>query len=324
MTKSVLVTGCAGFIGYNLSKKLIHQEYSVTGIDSLNTAYDKKFKELRLKDLENEKKFQFVNKNLSDEDSLNELNDFDIVYHMGARAGVRQSFKDPLSYIKDNTIATTNVANFCKNNNIKKMILASTSSIYGNSGDKEMVEDLDEKINPPSIYASTKLSGETLAKTILSSHDTDLIITRFFTVYGPYGRPDMSILRFIHWIMENKEVIIFGDGEQRRSFTYVDDVIELLLKVQNCDRSETFNVGNNKTSSLNEVIKIIENFSNKEARVNYQPRAFRDPDVVLPSLSKSKQKLDWEPSTNIEEGIKSTIEWYSSIQDKIKDYTYIE
>ena len=324
MTKNVLVTGCAGFIGYNLSKKLIHQEYSVTGIDSLNTAYDKKFKELRLKDLENEKNFQFVNNNLSDEDSLNELNNFDIVYHMGARAGVRQSFKDPLSYIKDNTIATTNVANFCKDNNIQKMILASTSSIYGNSGDKEMVEDLDEKINPPSIYASTKLSGETLAKTILSSHDTNLMITRFFTVYGPYGRPDMSILRFIHWIMENKEVIIFGDGEQRRSFTYVDDVVKLLLKVQNCDNSETFNVGNNKTSSLNEVIKIIEKFSNKEARVNNQPRAFRDPDVVLPSLSKSKQILDWEPSTNIEEGIKSTIEWYSSFQDKIKDYTYIE
>jgi len=324
MTKNVLVTGCAGFIGYNLSKKLIHQEYSVTGIDSLNTAYDKKFKELRLNDLENEKNFQFVNNNLSDEDSLNELNNFDIVYHMGARAGVRQSFKDPLSYIEDNTIATTNVANFCKDNNIQKMILASTSSIYGNSGDKEMVEDLDEKINPPSIYASTKLSGETLAKTILSSHDTNLIITRFFTVYGPYGRPDMSILRFIHWIMENKEVIIFGDGEQRRSFTYVDDVVKLLLKVQNCDNSETFNVGNNKTSSLNEVIKIIEKFSNKEARVNNQPRAFRDPDVVLPSLSKSKQILDWEPSTNIEEGIKSTIEWYSSFQDKIKDYTYIE
>jgi len=324
MTKNVLVTGCAGFIGYNLSKKLIHQEYSVTGIDSLNTAYDKKFKELRLKDLENEKNFQFVNNNLSDEDSLNELNNFDIVYHMGARAGVRQSFKDPLSYIKDNTIATTNVANFCKDNNIQKMILASTSSIYGNSGDKEMVEDLDEKINPPSIYASTKLSGETLARTILSPHDTNLIITRFFTVYGPYGRPDMSILRFIHWIMENKEVIIFGDGEQRRSFTYIDDVVELLLKVQNCKSSDTFNVGNNKTSSLNEVIKIIENFSNKEARVNNQPRAFRDPDVVLPSLSKAKQILNWEPSTNIEDGIKSTIEWYSSFQDKIKDYTYIK
>ena len=323
MTKNVLVTGCAGFIGFNLSKTLIKENNNVYGIDSLNNAYDKKFKDLRLQILESENNFQFISNDLSDEDSLNELGDIDIVYHMGARAGVRQSFNDPLSYIKDNTIATTNVANFCKNNDISKMILASTSSIYGNSGEKEMVEDIDEKINPPSIYASTKLSGETLARTILSSQNTNLIITRFFTVYGPYGRPDMSILRFIHWIMENKEVKIFGDGEQRRSFTYIDDVVDLLLKVQDCDSNETFNVGNNKTSSLNEVVKIIEHFSNKKARVINEPRAFRDPDVVLPSLSKSKNILKWEPKTNIEDGIKATIEWYSSFQDKIKDFTYI-
>ena len=323
MTKNVLVTGCAGFIGFNLSKTLIEENNNVYGIDSLNNAYDKKFKDLRLQNLESENNFQFISNDLSDEDSLNELGDIDIVYHMGARAGVRQSFNDPLSYIKDNTIATTNVANFCKNNDISKMILASTSSIYGNSGEKEMVEDIDEKINPPSIYASTKLSGETLARTILSSQNTNLIITRFFTVYGPYGRPDMSILRFIHWIMENKEVKIFGDGEQRRSFTYIDDVVDLLLKVQDCDSNETFNVGNNKTSSLNEVVKIIEHFSNKKAQVVNEPRAFRDPDVVLPSLSKSKNILKWEPKTNIEDGIKATIEWYSSFQDKIKDFTYI-
>ena len=323
MTKNVLVTGCAGFIGFNLSKTLIKENNNVYGIDSLNNAYDKKFKDLRLQNLISENNFQFISNDLSDEDSLNDLADIDIVYHMGARAGVRQSFNDPLSYIKDNTIATTNVANFCKNNNISKMILASTSSIYGNSGEKEMVEDIDEKINPPSIYASTKLSGETLARTILSSHNTNLIITRFFTVYGPYGRPDMSILRFIHWIMENKEVKIFGDGEQRRSFTYIDDVVDLLLKVQDCDSNETFNVGNNKTSSLNEVVKIIEHFSNKKAQVVNEPRAFRDPDVVLPSLSKSKNILKWEPKTNIEDGIKATIEWYSSFQDKVKDFTYI-
>lgn len=323
MTKNVLVTGCAGFIGFNLSKTLIKENNNVYGIDSLNNAYDKKFKDLRLQILESENNFQFISNDLSDEDSLKDIADIDIVYHMGARAGVRQSFNDPLSYIKDNTIATTNVANFCKNNDISKMILASTSSIYGNSGEKEMVEDIDEKINPPSIYASTKLSGETLARTILSSHNTNLIITRFFTVYGPYGRPDMSILRFIHWIMENKEVKIFGDGEQRRSFTYIDDVVDLLLKVQDCDSNETFNVGNNKTSSLNEVVKIIEHFSNKKAQVVNEPRAFRDPDVVLPSLSKSKKILKWEPKTNIEDGIKATIEWYSSFQDKIKDFTYI-
>ena len=324
MTKNVLVTGCAGFIGFNLSNTLIKENYNVYGIDSLNNAYDKKFKELRLQKLETESNFHFINNDLSNEDSLNDLVDIDIVYHMGARAGVRQSFNDPVSYIKDNIIATTNVANFCKKNAISKMILASTSSIYGNSGENEMVEDIDEKINPPSIYASTKLSGETLAKTILSSENTNLIITRFFTVYGPYGRPDMSILRFIHWIMEGKEVIIFGDGEQRRSFTFIDDVIDHLIKVQSCDSNETFNVGNNKTSSLNEVIQIIENYSNKKAEIVNEPRAFRDPDVVLPSLNKSKNILDWEPKTNIEDGIKATIEWYSSFQDKIKDFTYIK
>ncbi len=323
MTKNVLVTGCAGFIGYNLSKELLNQEYKILGIDSLNNAYDKNFKKLRLEHLNVFSNFQFLNKDLSNEDSLNEVKNIDYVYHMGARAGVRQSFNDPLSYIRDNTIATTNVANYCKNNNISKLVLASTSSIYGNSGEKEMVEEFDEKINPPSIYASTKLSGETLAKNILSTLETKLIITRFFTVYGPFGRPDMSILRFIHWIMENKEVIIFGDGEQRRSFTFIDDVVSILLKAKDCSSNETFNVGNNKTSSLNEVIKIIEDVSKKSAKVVNQPRAFRDPDIVLPSLIKSKKILGWEPLTDIEEGIKKTVEWYSTFQDKIKDFIYI-
>ena len=234
MTKNVLVTGCAGFIGFNLSKTLLKENHNVYGVDSLNNAYDKKFKELRLQNLESEINFHFTNNDLSNEDSLNELVDIDIVYHMGARAGVRQSFNDPLSYIKDNTIATTNVANFCKKNDISKMILASTSSIYGNSGEKEMVEGIDEKINPPSIYASTKLSGETLAKTILSSQNTNLIITRFFTVYGPYGRPDMSILRFIHWIMENKEVKIFGDGAIYEKFHFHEFPLPLAKKMTPC------------------------------------------------------------------------------------------
>ena len=324
MTKNILVTGCAGFIGFNLAKTLINQNFNVIGIDSLNNAYDTKFKELRLNNLNSDSNFKFFNKDLSIVDSLNQIEDIDIVYHMGARAGVRASFEDPISYIKDNTIATTNVANFCKNNDVSKMILASTSSIYGNSGDKEMVEDVDEKINPPSIYASTKLSGETLAKTILSEHDTNLIITRFFTVYGPYGRPDMSILRFIHWIMENQNLIIFGDGEQKRSFTFIGDVVEFLIKAQNCNGSETFNIGNNKTSSLNEVVGIIEKVSGKKANVVNKPRAFRDPDVVLPSLNKSKEILEWEPTTNIEDGIKLTIEWYSTFQDTIKDFEYIK
>lgn len=323
MVKNILVTGCAGFIGYNLSNKLLSSDFNVFGIDSLNDAYDNEFKKLRLEELSEKKHFQFRHADLSSKDALENINDIDVVFHMGARAGVRQSFKDPLSYIKDNTVATTNVANYCGENSVSKMILASTSSIYGNSGDKEMVENEDEKIDPPSIYAATKLSGETLAKTILSTHDTKLVITRFFTVYGPFGRPDMSILRFIHWILENKDVVIYGDGEQRRSFTYIEDVINLLLKTLNTDNNDTFNVGSNMTTSLNEIIKIIETAANTKARVTNEPRAFRDPDVVLPSLKKSKEILNWEPSVDIQQGIEKTIQWYLSYQDKIKELKYI-
>ena len=323
MVKNILVTGCAGFIGYNLSNKLLSSDFNVFGIDSLNDAYDNEFKKLRLDELSEKKNFQFRHADLSSKDALENLNDIDVVFHMGARAGVRQSFKDPLSYIKDNTVATTNVANYCGENSVSKMILASTSSIYGNSGDKEMVENEDEKIDPPSIYAATKLSGETLAKTILSTHKTKLVITRFFTVYGPFGRPDMSILRFIHWILENKDVVIYGDGEQRRSFTYIEDVINLLLKTMNTDNNDTFNVGSNMTTSLNEIIKIIETTANTQARVTNEPRAFRDPDVVLPSLKKSKEILNWEPNVDIQQGIEKTIQWYLSYQDKIKELKYI-
>ena len=150
-----------------------------------------------------------------------------------------------------------------------------------------------------------------MAKTILSTHETKLVITRFFTVYGPFGRPDMSILRFIHWILENKDVVIYGDGEQRRYFTYIEDVISLLLKTLNTDNNDTFNVGSNMTTSLNEIIKIIETAANTKARVTNEPRAFRDPDVVLPSLKKSKEILNWEPSVDIQQGIEKTIQWYS-------------
>jgi len=133
----------------------------------------------------------------------------------------------------------------------------------------------------------------------------------------------MSILRFIHWILENKDVVIYGDGEQRRSFTYIEDVINLLLKTMNTDNNDTFNVGSNMTTSLNEIIKIIETAANTQARVTNEPRAFRDPDVVLPSLKKSKEILNWEPSVDIQQGIEKTIQWYLSYQDKIKELKYI-
>ena len=262
VNNKVIISGSAGFIGFHLAKKLIDMGFDVIGVDSLNDAYDVRLKNLRLSELSNNKNYEFCELNLSNPTSVSELQTLNtqaqVFYHMAARAGVRQSFLDPYSYVLDNTVATTNVANFCKVTGVSSLILASTSSIYGDSGENLMRENKDERIQPPSVYASTKLSGEILAKTILDESDTKVLIPRFFTVYGPYGRPDMSILRFIHWIINREEVQVFGNGEQRRSFTYVDDVVSALVKVMNHNSSDTFNIGSNNTVSLNRVIEIIE------------------------------------------------------------------
>ena len=325
MDKKVVVTGCSGFIGFHLTNSLLDSDHMVIGIDSLNNAYDVKLKEKRLEELNKKENFLFLNNNLSEKNSLDEVKKHDLTtfYHLAARAGVRQSFLDPNSYIEDNTLATTNISNFCKEMGVQDLILASTSSIYGDSGENLMVEEKDEKIKPPSVYASTKLSGESLSKIILEDTSTNLIISRFFTVYGPFGRPDMSILRFIHWIINEEKVQVFGDGEQRRSFTYVKDVVDALLKMSGLEKSHTFNVGSNMTVSLNDVIKLIEEYSGKSANIENLERAYKDPDVVRPNLENIKKIIGWEPTTKIEEGVEKTVAWYKKNEGYLKDLVYL-
>ena len=327
VNNKVIISGSAGFIGFHLAKKLINMGFEVIGVDSLNDAYDVRLKNLRLSQLSNNKNYEFHELNLSNPNSISQLQTLNTqaqtFYHMAARAGVRQSFLEPYDYVLDNTVATTNVANFCKVTGVSSLILASTSSIYGDSGENLMRENKDERIQPPSVYASTKLSGEILAKTILDESDTKVLIPRFFTVYGPYGRPDMSILRFIHWIINREEVQVFGNGEQRRSFTYVDDVISALVKVMNHNSSDTFNIGSNNTVSLNRVIEIIEDSTDIKSIVVNKERAIKDPDVVKPDLSHIKQTLDWEPTTLIDKGVQKTVEWYLENIELLKSLNYI-
>ena len=325
VNKKVVVTGCSGFIGFHLSNSLLDSDHTVIGIDSLNNAYDVKLKEKRLEELNKKENFLFLNNNLSEKNSLDEVKKHELTtfYHLAARAGVRQSFLDPNSYIEDNTLATANISNFCKEMSVQDLILASTSSIYGDSGENLMVEEKDEKIKPPSVYASTKLSGESLSKIILEDTSTNLIISRFFTVYGPFGRPDMSILRFIHWIINEEKVQVFGDGEQRRSFTYVKDVVDALLKMSGLEKSHTFNVGSNMTVSLNDVIKLIEEYSGKSANIENLERAYKDPDVVRPNLENIKKIIGWEPTTKIEEGVEKTVAWYKKNEGYLKDLVYL-
>ena len=316
----IIVTGSCGFIGFNLINNL-DKNIEVIGLDSLNDAYDSRFKELRKKNLETRKNFEFYQIDLSNIGTLNKnshiFENCDTVVHLGARAGVRQSFQDPEKYLMDNTLGTTNLSLKVKEYEIPEILIASTSSIYGDTGKQLAVENKDELFNPPSVYASTKSFGETLAKNILEDSSTLIKIARFFTVYGPFGRPDMSILRFIHWIASGQDVIIYGDGNQRRSFTYISDIVDGVQELLKFKKEGTFNFGSNQTWSLNEVIELIEMNLGKKGKIINRERAYKDVDVVLPSLELSKEILNWQPTTNIEDGIKKTVEWYEEYESSI-------
>ena len=323
--KKIVVTGSCGFIGYNLIN-FFDENTHIVGIDSMNDAYDNKFKTHRLHNLKKLNNFEFHEINLSETEVIkNNLQIFEgseKIYHLGARAGVRQSFLEPENYLMDNTLASTNVSLTVKELGIPELIIASTSSIYGDTGNNLATENTDELQNPPSVYAATKSFGEILSNNILEETETIIKIARFFTVYGPYGRPDMSILRFIHWIASEEEVIIYGDGNQKRSFTFVEDIVNGLSKLSEFERSGTFNFGSNKTYSLNEVINLIEKNLNKEAIIINKERAYKDVDIVLPNLKNSKELLGWEPNTNIEDGIKKTVEWYKDNELTLKEMKF--
>ena len=323
--KKIVVTGSCGFIGYNLINSFDENTH-IVGIDSMNDAYDDRFKTHRLHNLKKLNNFEFHEINLSESEVIkNNLQIFEgseKIYHLGARAGVRQSFLEPEDYLMDNTLASTNVSLTIKELGIPELIIASTSSIYGDTGNNLATENTDELRIHPSVYAATKSFGEILSNNILEETETIIKIARFFTVYGPYGRPDMSILRFIHWIASEEEVIIYGDGNQKRSFTFVEDIVNGLSKLSAFERSGTFNFGSNKTYSLNEVINLIEKNLNKEANIINKERAYKDVDIVLPNLKNSKELLGWEPNTNIEDGIKKTVEWYKDNELTLKEMKF--
>ena len=323
--KKIIVTGSCGFIGFNLINSLSNT-FNIIGIDSLNNAYDNNLKKMRLDELNKLDNFEFKKINFSKDSELVENSDIfincDAIFHLGARAGVRQSFADPEKYLIDNTLGTANLSLKVKEFEIPRFILASTSSIYGDTGNELAVENRDELSQPPSVYASTKSFGETLACNILEKTETIIQIPRFFTVYGPYGRPDMSILRFIHWIYQGEKLILYGDGNQRRSFTYVDDIVKGLMALMEYEGSGTFNFGSNETWSLNEVIEIIEMNTGKKADISFENRAYKDVDIVLPNLNKSNSILNWKPTTNIKDGIINTVNWYLANQEKLKDIKF--
>jgi nucleoside-diphosphate-sugar epimerase len=319
--KTILLTGAAGFIGWKTAEFLLKEGYKVIGVDNLNNYYDVRLKEYRKKDLEKYENFKFYPVDIENLQALEILfNDykFDVVINLAARAGVRYSMINPYVYMTTNANGTLNLLELMKKYGVKKFVLASTSSLYAGQP-TPFKEDLP--VNTPiSPYAASKKAAEVMAYTYHYLYGIDVSVVRYFTVYGPAGRPDMSIFRFIKWIDEGKPIILYGDGSQSRDFTYVDDIARGTILATKELGYEIINLGGGKNPiSLKRVIETIEAHLGKKAVIDYRPFHKADLKETWADITKAKNLLGWEPKISFEEGIKKTVDWYLENRDWLKD-----
>lgn len=309
--KKVLVTGAAGFIGSKVCEFLMRDGVEVVGIDNLNDYYDVDLKKERLKALENSK-FRFLNIDIEDFGALKGLfqnNEFDVVFNLAARAGVRYSMENPHIYMTTNAHGTLNLLENMKEHKVKKFILASTSSLYAG---QEMPFKEELPVNTPiSPYAASKKAAEVMSYTYHHLYGIDVSVVRYFTVYGPAGRPDMSPFIFSEAILNDQEVPVFGDGTQSRDFTYVDDIAEGTILAAKPVGYEIINLGGgNNPKSLNDMIKYMEVLSHKKAHPKFGKKVNADMDVTWADITKAKHLLGWTPKISFEEGFKRLMDWH--------------
>ncbi len=309
--RNILVTGCAGFIGWKVSEKLLQENIQVTGVDILNDYYDPRLKEWRLRSLKKDKNFSLKTIDISEYKHVRGLfseHTFDAVINLAARAGVRSSVENPWVYLETNVQGTLNLLECCNEFGVSKFVLASTSSIYGL---KEVpFSERDQTDTPLAPYSATKKGAEVLCYTYHYLHGIDISIPRYFTVYGPAGRPDMSIFLFIKKIDNNLSLTVFGNGRQKRDFSYIDDIADGTLKCLQPCGYEIFNLGSDNPVELMYVINLIEDALKKKASIEFLPRHPADVPATWANIEKSKERLHWFPKTTIEEGIKKTVAWY--------------
>lgn len=321
--KTILVTGGAGFIGSHLSEKLLKEGNKVLIIDNFNNYYDPKIKRNNVEEvkktciennisLENYKVFEG---DIRDNEFLKEVfsNKIDSIMHLAAMAGVRPSIEDPALYYDVNITGTVNLLEKCRENNIKKFVFASSSSVYGNN-EKVPFAEGDRVDNPISPYAATKKSGELLCHTYHHLFDMNIACLRFFTVYGPRQRPDLAINKFTSLILENKEIPFYGDGNTSRDYTFVEDIVNGIvssINYVNTDQKifEIFNLGGDKTVSLIEMVETIEEVLGKKAKLNRLPMQPGDVNRTCADINHSKEVIGYNPQTTFKEGIKKFIEW---------------
>jgi UDP-glucuronate 4-epimerase len=309
-SEQVLVTGAAGFIGSQVAELLLAANCRVIGIDNLNNAYDTRLKEWRLARLQAYPHFAFHRADITDRAALDEVwvDDIDAVINLAARAGVRQSVIDPWAYFETNTTGTLNLLEMCRSRGVRKFILASTSSLYGAHNPLPYSEEANTD-RPLSPYAASKKAAEVLCATYNHLYGIDVSVFRYFTVYGPAGRPDMSIFRFVQWIDQGLPVTIFGDGQQRRDFTYVEDIAR--GTVAGLDRTgyEIMNLGSDRPIVLMDVIRMIENRLGKKANLVIKPAHPADVIATWANVTKARA-IGWQPTTPFEKGLDNVIEWY--------------
>lgn len=333
MNEKILITGAAGFIGFHLSILLLEKGYQVIGLDNMNDYYDVALKEGRLNILEHYKSFTFYKMNLRDKEPLNNLfseYQFDYVINLAAQAGVRYSITNPYAYVDSNLIGFVNILEACRNHPIKHLLYASSSSVYG--GNKVAPFSTNHNVDHPvSLYAATKKSNELMAHTYSHLYGIPTTGLRFFTVYGPWGRPDMAYFSFAEDILKDTPIKVFNHGKMERDFTYVEDIVEGIYKLiplapkANKDWDESkddlsnsfapykiYNIGNNQPVELMKFITVLEDKLGKQAEKIYMEMQPGDVLRTYADVSDLERDIDFKPSTTIEEGLGKFVDWYKA------------
>jgi len=319
-SRKILVTGAAGFIGFHLSRRILEEGGEVIGFDNLNDYYDVSLKESRLEILNKYERFTFIKGNLADKEAIENL--FvtykpQIIVNLAAQAGVRYSIDNPDAYIESNVIGFYNILEACRHHNIEHLIYASSSSVYGNQ--KKTPFSTDDNVDHPiSLYAATKKSNELMAFTYSHLYKFPSTGLRFFTVYGPYGRPDMAYFSFTQKILRGDSIKIFNNGDMYRDFTYVDDIVQGIMNMllnppkpdENGDCAKVYNIGNNNPEKLMYFIETLEKAIGKTAEKEFLPMQPGDVYQTYADVSDLQRDFDFKPSTSIEDGLNRFAKWY--------------
>ena len=308
-----VITGVAGFIANRVAQVLLSQGHTVIGIDNLNHAYDVRMKEHRLTLLHGLPGFEFHKLDISDKNAVLALSEridgASAIINLAARAGVRASVEDPWVYLDTNLTGTLNLLEICRRLDIPKMVLAPTSSVYGKDVPLPTPEEASNN-RPLQPYAASKLGAEAMAHAYHFLHNIDITVVRYFTVYGPAGRPDMVMFRFARWLIEEEPLHLNGDGSQTRGFTYVDDIARGTLQALKPLGFETINLGGHESISISELIAMMEEITGKKANITYHPFPKADMLANLADTRKAGQLLGWEPQISLQEGVERMISWY--------------